>query len=346
MEIGIFDHMDRAGPPLAEQYEDRLQLAALYDHLGFDRLHIAEHHSTPLGMAPSPGIFLASVAQRTRRLRFGPLVYPIKLYHPLRLAEEICMLDHLSGGRFEFGVGKGASPIELGLYGVDPANTEAQYAEALAVLKQALTRKTVDFEGRFYTFKDVPMELAPLQQPLPPMWYGVSHPDGAGRAARNGYNIVSNLPAAPARAVTDAYRQAWAAAGQAAAALPRLGVGRFIVVGETDAEARAAAGRAFPKWYASFWSLWDKRGERPPVPMPDSFEGVQRAGIGVAGSPQTVLATLAEQMGQAGSNYLLCRFAFGDLTFEESRRSVELFAHQVMPALRQGAPAMAGAGSH
>ena len=342
MQIGVFDHMDRAGLPLAEQYENRLQLAELYDALGFDRLHIAEHHSTPLGMAPSPGIFLSAVAQRTRRLRFGPLVYPIKLYHPLRLAEEICMLDQLSNGRFEFGVGKGASPIELGLYGVDPANTEAQYAEALAVLKQALTQDQVDFEGRFYSFKDVPVELTPLQRPHPPMWYGVSRPDGAGRAARNGYNIVCNLPAAPARAVTDSYREAWAAAGQPEAALPRLGVGRFIVVGETDAAARAAAARAFAKWNASFWSLWDARGDRPAVPMPDSFEGVERAGIGVAGTPETVRAALAAQMEQSGANYLICRFAFGDLTIEESRRSVELFADGVMPTLRAArAPAMA-----
>jgi len=344
LEFGVFDHMDRAGTPLAEQYEDRLRLAERYDQLGFDRLHIAEHHSTPLGTAPSPGIYLSAVAQRTRRLRFGPLVYPIKLYHPLRLAEEIAMLDHLGNGRFEFGVGKGASPIELSLYGVDPANIEPQYAEALAVLKQALTQDHVSFEGRFYRFEDVPVTMHPLQQPHPPIWYGVSRPDGAARAARNGYNIVGNLPASAARAVSDAYRVAWAEAGGRPDALPRIGIGRFLVLADSDAEARALAERAFPLWLESFWTLWDARGARPPVPMPDTFEGIEAAGIGMAGTPERVAGMLAAQIAESGANYLLGRFAFGDLRFAEAARSVELFAREVMPVLRAHAAAPVGIG--
>jgi alkanesulfonate monooxygenase SsuD/methylene tetrahydromethanopterin reductase-like flavin-dependent oxidoreductase (luciferase family) len=337
LQIGVFDHMDRGAVPLAAQYEARLRLAELYDRLGFDRMHIAEHHSTPLGTAPSPSLFLAALSQRTRTLRLGALVYPVKLYHPLRLAEEIAMLDHLSNGRIEFGVGKGASPIELSLYGIDPANTEPQYAEALAVVLQALTQDSVNFEGAFYTFRDVPVTMHPLQRPLPPMWYGVSRPDGAIRAAAKGYNIVGNLPAAAARGVTDAYRAAWVENGRDLASLPRLGVGRFIVVADTDAQAKAMAMRAFPRWQASFWKLWDARGARPPVPMPDTFEGVEQMGIGVAGSPDTVAAVLSAQLAESGANYVLGRFAFGDLSFEESARSVELFAQGVMPALKEGA---------
>lgn len=335
MEFGVFDHMDHAGVPLVEQYEDRLRLARAYERIGIARLHIAEHHSTPLGMAPSPGIFLSAVAQRTRRLRFGPTVYPIKLYHPLRLAEEICMLDHLSGGRFEFGVGKGASPIELSFYGIDPANAEAQYAEALTVLRQALTEDRVDFEGQFYRFRNIPVELAPLQRPHPPMWYGVSAPDGARRAARNRYNIVTNLPAPKARDIIEAYRDEWGVQGNRPATLPRLGMNRFVVIAETEREALQIADRAFARWVYSFWKLWDERGTRPPVPMPSSFEGVREAGLGVAGTPEMVLDALAEQVEQAGTRYLLCQFAFGDLAFDEAARSVALFGEHVMSPLRR-----------
>ena len=81
-------------------------------------------------MAPSPNVFLAAVAQRTRRLRFGPLVYALPLHHPLRLIEEICMLDQMSGGRLDIGFGRGSSPIELALYGVDPDEAQAIYAKA------------------------------------------------------------------------------------------------------------------------------------------------------------------------------------------------------------------------
>src|SRR5262245_4827841 len=96
MEFGVFDHVDRGGAPLAEFYEARLKLVEAYDSGGFCGYHVAEHHATPLGLAASPGVFLAAVAQRTARLRFGPLVYTLPLYHPLRLIEEICMLDQMS----------------------------------------------------------------------------------------------------------------------------------------------------------------------------------------------------------------------------------------------------------
>ncbi|MGH7248534.1 MAG: LLM class flavin-dependent oxidoreductase, partial [Pseudomonadota bacterium] len=101
MEFGIFDHLDRAGTPLSDYYEDRLKIAEAYDRAGFYAYHLAEHHATPLAMAPSPNLFLAALAQRTRQLRFGPMVFVAPLYHPIRLIEEICMLDQLSGGRLE-----------------------------------------------------------------------------------------------------------------------------------------------------------------------------------------------------------------------------------------------------
>src|SRR5215468_3654152 len=139
MKFGVFDHMDQAGVPLEQQFAERLRLIEAYDRLGFHAYHLAEHHGTPLGLAPSPGLFMAAVAQRTKRLRFGPLVYLLPLYHPLRLIEEICMLDHMSGGRLEVGVGRGVSPIEVGFYGVDPAEGPLRFAEALKVIRQGLT---------------------------------------------------------------------------------------------------------------------------------------------------------------------------------------------------------------
>src|ERR671918_127906 len=112
MEFGVFDHLDRGEVPLKEFYESRLELIEAYDQAGFYAYHVAEHHATPLGMAPSPSVFLAAVAQRSRRLRFGPLVYALPLHHPLRLIEEICMVDQMSGGRLEMGFGRGSAPPE------------------------------------------------------------------------------------------------------------------------------------------------------------------------------------------------------------------------------------------
>src|ERR1700752_1156123 len=120
MKFGIFGPLDRNELSLHAFYAERLKFVEAYDRAGFYAYHTAEHHATPLGLAASPSVFLAAVAERTERLRFGPLVYTLPLHHPLRVVEEICMLDQMSGGRLELGVGRGISPIESAHYGAKP----------------------------------------------------------------------------------------------------------------------------------------------------------------------------------------------------------------------------------
>src|SRR3954451_24505334 len=139
MKFGVFDHLDRNNLPLADYYEARLQIIESYDRSGFHAYHPAEHHATPIGEVPSPSVFLSAVAQRTKRLRFGPLVYALPLYHPLRMIEEICMLDQMSHGRLDIGFGRGSSPTEISYYGQDPDQAQAMYAEALEILVKGLT---------------------------------------------------------------------------------------------------------------------------------------------------------------------------------------------------------------
>src|ERR1700760_1714358 len=205
MKFGIFDHMDRAASTLGRQFEDRLKLIELYEKNGFHAYHIAEHHATPLGMAPSPSVFLAAVAQRTKKLRFGPLVYTVNLYHPLRLIDEICMLDQMSGGRLELGVGRGISPYEVGYYGVDPATGPERFAEAMQVIMKGLSDKRLNHEGKYFTFKDVPMEMQPVQRPHPPLWYGANSLESADRLAKLGCNAVVGMEAAGGGPVSPPY---------------------------------------------------------------------------------------------------------------------------------------------
>src|SRR6478735_11487277 len=133
MKFGVFDQNDRSGLPLTVQYENRLALAELYDRLGFHCFHMSEHHGTSLSMTPSPSVWMAALTQRTKRLRLCPLVYLLPTYPPARLYEEICTLDHLSGGRFEFGIGRGASPHELDALGIESAKAAKMHAEAFEV---------------------------------------------------------------------------------------------------------------------------------------------------------------------------------------------------------------------
>ncbi|HVB88689.1 MAG TPA: LLM class flavin-dependent oxidoreductase, partial [Beijerinckiaceae bacterium] len=95
MKVGLFDHVEASGAPLSTIFDERLKFAAAADDCGFYCLHVAEHHCTPLNMVPVPGVYLAALARATKRIHLGPLVYLLPLYSPLRLAEEICMLDHL-----------------------------------------------------------------------------------------------------------------------------------------------------------------------------------------------------------------------------------------------------------
>ena len=336
MKFGVFDHLDASGAPLAEFYEHRLRLAEAYDRIGIHALHIAEHHATPLGMSPSPSVFLSAVAQRTKRLRMGPLVYTLALYHPLRLADEICMLDQLSGGRFELGVGRGVSPIEIEYFGFDPAKSQAMYLEAYQVILQALRGGTLSFEGSYYRFKDVPLQLAPLQRPHPPIWYGLSNPESAEFAADNKFNVVSNAAPKSVRVITDRYRAQWAKKGNDAKKIPFIGMARHVVIAATDAEAMKLARRAYARWWEGFIYLWRMRGIKPPfTTYTEDFDAILKNGQAIVGSPDTVRETIASQAKDAGLNYFLLRFAFGDLTLQESMRSVDLFASLVKPALEE-----------
>jgi alkanesulfonate monooxygenase SsuD/methylene tetrahydromethanopterin reductase-like flavin-dependent oxidoreductase (luciferase family) len=243
------------------------------------------------------------------------------------------MLDQLSRGRYMVGVGKGVSPIEIGYYGGDTSRTESIFGECFAVLMQALTQKIVNYEGEHFRFKDVPMELTPFQKPHPPLWYGVVNPDSAGRAAKAGMSFISNAPAGVVRAKVGRYLETERPSG---CPTPKFGMNRYMVIADTDAQALEIARRAYRVWYASFMHLWWKHNQKPPnVNYPPEIDGQIAAGTAVAGSPDTVLKTLAPQLAESGSNYLVCRFAFGDLTLAESLRSLDLFTRHVMPALRE-----------
>jgi alkanesulfonate monooxygenase SsuD/methylene tetrahydromethanopterin reductase-like flavin-dependent oxidoreductase (luciferase family) len=333
IKFGVFDQNDSSGRPLGVQYEERLRLTELYDWAGFHAYHLSEHHATPLNMSPSPSVFLAAVAQRTRRLRFGPLVYTLPLHHPLRLAEEICLLDHMSDGRLEIGVGRGISPYEVGYWGLDPKTAPVQYREALDVVMQALATSELSFSGAFYTFKNVPIVMAPVQRPHPPLWCGVATPESALWALGHKASIVVNAPLDRAREIIAAYREGWAAARHAEANLPFLGISRPVVIAGTDVEALAIARRAWLRYHDSFHNVWKRHGSSPVSAItPPTFDEVIAMGMGLAGSPATVRAGLLAQVHEADCTYVVSRFAFGDLTYEESARSVDFFTREVMPA--------------
>ena len=335
MQLGIMDHIDTDGQPPGDQFEDRLRLTELYDRLGYRAYHLAEHHGTPLGMAPSPNVFLSAVAQRTERLRIGTFVTTLPLYHPVRLVEEIAMLDQLSGGRLEVGLGRGVSPVEVGYYGIDHATTRDRFTEFVEIVRRGLTEPVLDFHGAYYDVDAVPMVVAPVQRPTPPLWYGIADPEKAAWAVELGLNIAALRPAEEVRPITDRFRAEWAAQGRPPGELPLTAVTRNMVVAPTREEAMATANRAFVPWRANLDHTWVQAGLRSPFEGRhgrDYAEWHARGGA-FAGTPDEAVAYLRGQAEAAGIDYVAVDPAFGDIGYAEAAQTAELIAKEVVPAL-------------
>src|ERR1700761_5053923 len=247
MKVGLFDHLERADRPLAQQYDERFEFLAAADAAGFYCAHVAEHHCTPLNMVPSPSIYLGSIARLTKQIHMGPLVYLLPLYSPLRLAEEICMLDHLSRGRLEVGVGRGVSPFELKFNKVNADESRDIFFDAFDCLNAALSGDNFSYKGKYFEYGETPMPMRPYQKPHPPFWYGSSNEIGSTWAGEHGLHFTANGPTAQAKPNIAAFKEALAKRGGAASPKSEfkggaaVGILRHIVVAESDAEAQRIA---------------------------------------------------------------------------------------------------------
>jgi alkanesulfonate monooxygenase SsuD/methylene tetrahydromethanopterin reductase-like flavin-dependent oxidoreductase (luciferase family) len=331
MDLGVFDHLDRRDAPLAEFYESRLRLLEQYDAAGFSGYHLAEHHATPLGLAPVPGIFLAAASQRTRHIRLGPCVYILPLYDPVRLIEEICMLDQLTRGRFDLGVGRGIVPYEMAYFDLHHLETEEVYREALEVILQGLTSDVLDHRGPRYTYRKVPMVLRPFQQPHPPLWYGLGHLEGAEWAATHKVHVITNHTAEGARPLFTRYREVWQRK-HGSAEMPKLGLSRHVVVAESDAQAEALARANYAVWYANLTKLWRDFGAVP-IRFARDFDEARQRGLAIAGTPARVREAIEREVAGSDCTYFVCRMTFGNLGEAEALASIRLFADEVMPFL-------------
>ena len=329
VRFGVFDHLDKSGAPIPDVYRQRLELVEQYDQAGFYAFHLAEHHASPLGLAPSPSVFLAAVAARTSKLRFGPLVYTLPLYEPLRLIQEIGMLDQMSNGRLEIGVGRGIVAFETAFFGLTHLDTPPRFDEALDLILHALQTDRLNYEGKFWTYRNIPMEIPPVQRPHPPVWYGVGRPDHGEWTAKRGMNIVANAEASACRPIFDSYRSA---GGPSDA---KLGFSRHLVIADTTEEAERLMEPGYARWRASLAKLWRDNGADP-IRFPKDYWEAKERGIAIAGTAAQVADALASQIKESTANYLLCRFAFGDVPEAAARRSLEKFIGQIAPQFPGG----------
>lgn len=335
--FGIFDHLERRDEPLEQIYKGRFELIADADAAGFFCYHIAEHHATPLGMAPSPGVFLSALAQRTRQIHIGPLVYLLPLYIPLRLIQEVCMLDQMSGGRFEIGVGRGVSPFELAYYRVPFMESREMFEEALAVLVAGLRNKRLTHRGHYYRYDSVPIELEAKQKPNPPFWYGAATPESVQFAARHGMNVVGNGTNAMLRRSTAQYLDELAKHKGGPDDLnphipaPRRGAIRHIYVAADEREVGEIARPAYRAYYDNITKLWRDFYTTPTHGFTPDLDLARRNEVAIAGTANEVIDAVGKFFEESGCNYEVLSFAWGSLPHAASRNSLERFVTKVMP---------------
>lgn len=246
------------------------------------------------------------------------------------------MLDQLSDGRLDLGIGRGVSRLEVKLYNVDPDRTRAMFDEALEVIRRGLTQPTLDFSGEFYDYDTVPMTMKPVQRPMPPIWYPTSSLASVEAVAKNGFNTVfAGEPDHVAEQVA-VYTEHLDPGLRGRA---RYGIHPFIVVAPTDGEAMRTGAAAYRKHHENLSHLrsWSGRGGSMTrvqnLRAPATLAEAVTAGWAAAGSPESVRGQLGEILGKTGVNYLLCTPISGDTPLGFALRSLDLFADKVLPGL-------------
>jgi alkanesulfonate monooxygenase SsuD/methylene tetrahydromethanopterin reductase-like flavin-dependent oxidoreductase (luciferase family) len=345
VRFSIFDWLDDSGRDPGDTYEDRLKMAELADKAGYYCYHLAEHHGSALSSVPSPNIFLSAVAQRTQRLHMGALTYLLPLYNPLRLMEELCMLDQLSRGRLEIGVSRGPSPIESASFHVRPEDARSMFREALELIVMGFSTGELNYAGKYFKYDHVTTKLRPYQKPYPPIWYPTSNMESLTYMGAEGLNAVFSLRMMHSMdrvvEMVRVYREELVAhkgePGRVNGHVdqPFVGLNFHIHVADTDETAIRQAKAAYEVFHANFIQRFVEHGESHSYGDVADFEKAVSEGHMIAGSPETVARKLAGYLEMTNANYLLGAFAWGSFTRDQILRSIDLFAREVMPRVSQ-----------
>lgn len=347
--FALFDWID--SPPGADQadvLEGRLQMIESADRgTQISTYHMAEHHGTTLGLSPSPSVFIAAAAQRTTRIRLAPTVFVLPLYDNLRLAQEIGMLDQLSRGRLDIGLGRGSVPIEGEFYGYSFAEMAKRYSEQEPALLETLkTGVYVAPPGEASHHDGLPLYVTTIQKPNPPLWYPTTNAESVPRLAKDGYNTLFGFAwfspsAEEIGKVSDTYfagvelaqrngDQRYAVPG----VTPRFGTMRHVFVAETDDEAVAIARPALDDFNNNFTFLMRRHNQLTELPRKLDFDSLRDNTKVIVGSVQTVVDRLVELIEVGKLNHFAGVFAWGSLTTEQTLASLGLYQSEVVPLVR------------
>jgi alkanesulfonate monooxygenase SsuD/methylene tetrahydromethanopterin reductase-like flavin-dependent oxidoreductase (luciferase family) len=326
-------------------YEEHLSQMELYETCGFDAICLNEHHAKPYGLMPSPNLMAAALAQRTKRVRIGIYGNVTPLHDPIRLAEELAMLDLLTGGRLMAGFVRGV-PQEYLAMNVPLQESRPRHEEAIELILRAWTeREPFEWRGKFYPHERVSIWPRPLQAPYPSVVLPAESREGAEFAARlraaTGVAFRSTLRC---KGVLDLYRCAAARHGWTPRAVD-CQVMRFVYVAESSAKAREEAAPHLDYFWRRLITNQSGALRFLPAsgaaPTPGSrpvteydLDFTQAEGITIVGDPSFVSESILSQTEELGVGVLIGMFTFGSLPPELARKNITLFAERVLPAIR------------
>ncbi len=347
MKFGIFFLCEQ--PPWQSAraaFLDALDEAVYADALGFDAVWIAEHHFSEYGTAPDIAVLAAALAQRVTRMRIGTAVSILPFNHPVRTAESFAMVDVLSDGRLDFGVGRGYQPGEFAGFGLAMEESSPRFDESLEIIRRAWTDKRVTFQGKYFRVDDLRVVPKPIQKPHPPIWGAAVSPESFERMGRAGLRVLSAPSITPPALMAQsyqAYRRAWEEAGHPPAGLeiPAL---HFVYVGDSEPRARREPQPSVMWYFRTIAQLIAS--EAGPAPADYGFYARARKHLEAVdyetlyrdvvlfGDPARVVERIERLRDELGVTYLLCWMNFGGLPRDLARDSIRRFAEKVMPRFR------------
>jgi alkanesulfonate monooxygenase SsuD/methylene tetrahydromethanopterin reductase-like flavin-dependent oxidoreductase (luciferase family) len=348
-EFGIFHEFSRSpGQTDAEAFAQSFAQVDAAERWGLDVVWLAELHFLPeRSVVSAPLIVASAIAARTRRLKIGIAVQVLPLCHPLRLAEEVATLDHISGGRLIFGVGRSGFPRTYEAYGVSYAESRERFAEVLEVLQRSWRQERFSFEGDFYNFRNITLVPRPLQTPYPPLRIAATSPDTYPAIGAMGLPIFVAVRLGTIEELGPniaAYREAYRAAGHAGEGQVYLRVP--IYVGETEASARDEPEESIMQFYRTLGQqiedsatragarAIEQRAERGQALQTVTYDAALRDKV-IVGTPRAVAARLEDLRRKLGLNGVLAELNCGGLIADDKvMRSLQLLCEEVAPRFR------------
>jgi len=343
MQFGVLQFFSWPGKrvPLETVYERAFQRIDVMERTGYDAVWLAEHHFSTYSVCPSIHIMGTHIAARTERLRIGTAVSLAPFYHPLRLAEEVALLDVLSGGRVNWGAGRGFDPTEFRSFGVDFSESHPRFRETVEVVLKAWQSERLTHHGEYYHFDDVEVLPKPAQSPHPPVWLAATSPDSVRWSAQHGYSILMDPHGSHADIATKhaLYAEEIEKAGYSLEGRV-IPMARNIALGGTQDEAETIARRGAEFMFGAYLppGVGSATGSRSPqktVSAASSDDEVSARAhadrvehyvndVVICGTPEKVIDDLQRMEEQLPLDYLMCA--------PLSHSSFELFTEKVLPS--------------